>query len=783
LGGRARILGLIGLSLVPGLAHAAPPEPGRQDTSAPAGEPEGPAVEDSDPDDDADDDDLSDNAGGGNRRRITVPDLRPQPERVDRAASVVTRRQMQERLPRSAPDALRYEPGVYVQQTAHAQASPYVRGLTGQQTVMMFDGIRLNTSTFRQGPNQYFFTVNSRTIQKLEVIRGAASTEYGSDAMGGALLTTPIEPTFGDKWEVHPRAMWTSRTADGELGGRGQIDVSWNDRIGVIGGVGYRDIGMLKTAGPVNNLTDGQPAKSPAFAKDVRTQLGTGFREFTADARVVAKLTPKWKLTAGYYDYRQKDAPRTDKCPPDTGVLTTCLTYLDQFRTLYYLAAQLEDGRDPWKKLRWTVSYQDQHEHRLNFRESSIPDAPEGTGIENHGRDDVHTIGTGLRIETERWRLAPWMQLGVDYGVDSYFDVIDSTAWLILSDLTNPVTDFYPRGQYPDRATYSTSGAWTQVHLKLTDYFAVRGGGRLAIVTVRSPEMRDPDPASPEEEIVADGVSKDWVTGVGNVGLSGYPLPWLSLHANYDQGFRAPNLDDLTSRQIIGAGFQFENTGLEPERAHSLEGGVRIRHPWVEVHAFAFHSWIEDAIVRATRLSENCPAGDPGCGQFQGVFTLDNAEGYSVLYGVDGAVRVFLPRGFGLAATLSYAFGEGPNPNPPAEGMAADYESRIPLSRIPPLNGTGEVGWRHDSGFWVASVVRWALAQDRLAPGDEFDVRIPDGGTPGFVVFDMRAGYRWDPYMLVGLVFENIADSPYRYHGSSVNGAGRSLSVTLELGF
>ena len=113
--------------------------------------------------------------------RTVVPhDLRVKPEHSTRAASVVTRRDLEERLPRSAPDALRFEPGVYVQQTAHGQGSPYVRGLTGQQTIMMFDGIRLNNSTFRQGPNQYFFTIDSRTVQKLEVLRGSASTDRKS---------------------------------------------------------------------------------------------------------------------------------------------------------------------------------------------------------------------------------------------------------------------------------------------------------------------------------------------------------------------------------------------------------------------------------------------------------------------------------------------------------------------------------------------------------------------------------------------------------------------------
>ena len=43
-------------------------------------------------------------------------------ENRGRASTVVSRRDLDERSPRSAPDALRWEPGVYVQQTAHSQA-------------------------------------------------------------------------------------------------------------------------------------------------------------------------------------------------------------------------------------------------------------------------------------------------------------------------------------------------------------------------------------------------------------------------------------------------------------------------------------------------------------------------------------------------------------------------------------------------------------------------------------------------------------------------------------
>jgi iron complex outermembrane receptor protein/hemoglobin/transferrin/lactoferrin receptor protein len=108
------------------------------------------------------------------------------------ASSTVSHADLERRQPRSAPDALRYEPGVFVQQTAHGQGSAFIRGLTGQQTLLLFDGIRLNNSTFRQGPNQYFFTVDSRTIEAVEIVRGGSSTRFGSDALGGTIQALPI---------------------------------------------------------------------------------------------------------------------------------------------------------------------------------------------------------------------------------------------------------------------------------------------------------------------------------------------------------------------------------------------------------------------------------------------------------------------------------------------------------------------------------------------------------------------------------------------------------------
>ena len=106
-------------------------------------------------------------------------------------------------------------------------------------------------------------------------------------------------------------------------------------------------------------------------------------------------------------------------------------------------------------------------------------------------------------------------------------------------------------------------------------------------------------------------------------------------------------------------------------------------------------------------------------------------------------------------------------------------------SKIAPLNGTNELMWSvPDIDVTIGGGVRWAALQDRLSPQDLEDFRIPFGGTPGFVVADLWASYQlWKPFVLLSLVLENLGDAPYRYHGSSINGPGRSLNVMLEIGY
>ncbi|HOW98651.1 MAG TPA: TonB-dependent receptor plug domain-containing protein, partial [Kiritimatiellia bacterium] len=88
---------------------------------------------------------------------------------------------------RTTPDLLKGLPSAMIQKTSTGQGSPFLRGFTGFRTLCLIEGIRLNNSVFRDGPNQYWNTVDPLSIARSEVVMGPGSVMYGSDAVGGTM--------------------------------------------------------------------------------------------------------------------------------------------------------------------------------------------------------------------------------------------------------------------------------------------------------------------------------------------------------------------------------------------------------------------------------------------------------------------------------------------------------------------------------------------------------------------------------------------------------------------
>ncbi|MGB5994533.1 MAG: TonB-dependent receptor, partial [Candidatus Deferrimicrobiaceae bacterium] len=106
------------------------------------------------------------------------------------AVSVVTREEIERKNPLVAGDVLQGIPGVDVQRSGSAGnlENIKIRGSLGTHTLVLIDGFAVNSPTLGQ------FDISSLPVdgfERIEVVRGAQSALYGSNAMGGVVNFIP----------------------------------------------------------------------------------------------------------------------------------------------------------------------------------------------------------------------------------------------------------------------------------------------------------------------------------------------------------------------------------------------------------------------------------------------------------------------------------------------------------------------------------------------------------------------------------------------------------------
>lgn len=112
----------------------------------------------------------------------------------------------------SVDDLLRFIPGIEIQQRGPqgAQADITIRGGTFQQVLVIIDGVKLNDPL--TGHFSLYVPVHPSEIDRVEILKGAASAVWGAEAVGGVVHI--ITKTFADKQQ----AVTSARLQTGEAG-------------------------------------------------------------------------------------------------------------------------------------------------------------------------------------------------------------------------------------------------------------------------------------------------------------------------------------------------------------------------------------------------------------------------------------------------------------------------------------------------------------------------------------------------------------------------------------
>lgn len=652
---------------------------------------------------------------------------------------VVDREALQAAAPRTTPDALRGLPSVMVQKTGYGQGSPYLRGFTGFRTLMMVDGIRLNNSTFRDGPNQYWNTVDSWSVARYEAVLGPASVLYGSDAVGGAVNALSLAPpawTGQAAWERTLAAR--AATADESLQTRAGVRGRATERLGFAAGATWKKF---------NDVRGGA---------DVGRQRHTGYEETDFDLRADVDFDSGATLTLAHQQVAQDDAWRTHST--FYGIDWKGLKAgddrkrsYDQDRALTYLRLADADRAGAVAAYRLTLSRQAQDERLHRVRADGRRDE---SGV------DATTWGAALELESPS-ALGRWV-----YGVDVARDAVDSFSRRYQAD--GSLNKVEAQGPVGDDATYDLVGVFVQ------DTAALFNGALEATPGIRyTYAALDADRVLDPVSGMVGARSDDWDSVVGSLRLLA-PLGAERRHAVYAglaQGFRAPNLSDLT-RLDAARSDEIETPvdDLDPERFVSAELGARYDDGRRSAEIAGYTTWIEDLIVRA-------PTGET-VDELREVTKKNAGKGY--VAGVELILGWQVAEDWHLR--LSGSWMEG---NVDAYPTSDPVAVRDSISRLMPLTGQAAVRWQPAGRpYWLEAVVDAAEKATRLSADDARDgQRIPPGGTPGYAVLTLRGGATVRDDLQLTVALENVADEDYRIHGSGVNEPGRNLVVQAEWTF
>ena len=619
---------------------------------------------------------------------------------------------------RTLPDTLQYTPGVLVQRTAYGHGSPFIRGFTGRQNLLLVDGVRLNNSTWRSGPVQYWSTVDAFSIDRLELVKSQGSVLYGSDAIGGTLNAFTKSSNFRDRpageFFNTGSAYYEYRTnGEGSQLGRVESAFGIGDRFGVFLGLSAKEFGDIEDS-------------------SVGRMRGTGYPEQDIDFRFDFALNADTTLTLAHQYVNQDDISRWHRTTLNPGwnhdghiaAPGTFISNLyDQERSLTYLKMTGESDAGFISRWSATLSYQNTQDSEsqvrtLADRRLAVIDLATW-GFDFSAESD---IGSGTLL----------------YGIDYYMDEVQSAAYRngVFRATDRPVAD---------DSSYHLLGAFTQYEWKPSERYSITGGIRYTYAEAEWDFYRaSGGPA------VDRGGSGDWDDFSASLrGLVNLDDHW-SVYGGLSQAFRAPNLSDLTGTTLSLAGLTAQGSpNLEAEKYLTAEIGTRYMTDDVSFSLAAFHTWTRDAIVGVVVG----PSSTATNGQ----------DGFIYGFEAEGAWQ-FAPDWM-LSGMMAWNEGK--------TETAANGERWI--TRLLPFTSSVALRWtRPDDRLWIEGRVLGAVGEGRIHPADQAadNQRIPTGGTPGYVTASLTAGYRVNDHLELTTAVENVFDATYRNHGSGQNEPG-----------
>jgi iron complex outermembrane receptor protein len=461
---------------------------------------------------------------------VTAGRTREEANKVAGQVTVITAEDIAESGATTITDVLQTVPGIRMaRDKSGGSVDISMRGISSDngrgKVLIIVDGMRINPVVGRSVLN--WDTINLSDVERIEVLDGGASVQYGDNASVGVIniitkksgaAKTDIAVSFGSffqneqRFSHHRPTDWggftvggghqgtqgyqkhsASDAGNGEL--RGFIDL--NDAMSLQANVGFG----IKNALFANGLTKAE------FDDDPTQNKGSSGINVSSSS-IIAGMGFAWEIN-------------------DTLSLDVPVTYNFTTTKMYYPASSM-------------------------------------------GYDLPHQmLGVRPKINVE---LKPAdMNLRFTGGVDALFAFGEVKTTYDLVKETNPMVQ---------TVSEFTLGPWVLVNFEPLPLLSLNTGLRYDMAFVKA-QMDDwsgtvpvPDMGAVPMSFAAGDESTNWDSFVYEAGVTVNPFDFLKVYAKYGTQFKYPYLDDIIV-MAYGPGATIGlNTDLKPEKGWTVEGGI-----------------------------------------------------------------------------------------------------------------------------------------------------------------------------------------------------------------
>mgnify|MGYP005839926899 CR=1 FL=1 len=685
--------------------------------------------------------------------------------------SKIEQEQVNLQNPQTAADLLKVSGNVFVQKSQLGGGSPMLRGFATNRVLLVVDGVRMNNAIFRGGNLQNVISLDPNSIAQTEVVLGPGSVTYGSDAIGGVMSFSTLQPSYSlqEGISVTGNGMVRASSANEERTAHFDLTVGLK-KWAFLSSVSLTDYDAQRmgSSGPNEFFrrervvrVDGQDLVQST--NDKKDQVPTGFSQINAMQKFRFRPTAQWELNLDLHYSTTGDIPRYDRLIErlDNGQFRKAeWFYGPQQWFLGNFSTSLIAEKKLFDKMKTSAAFQTYEESRndRNFGKPNLRNRQEQL--------DIFSVNIDFeKVLTQHGTLY--------YGVESVFNWIDSKAKQtnIETGQSTPV-----QTRYPDGSKWRSNAAFFNYQHTISPDLTLQGGARFNHISIDAP-FSDQFFDFPFDEAELNSGAF-----TGSIGAVYTPDENWRLNANMSTAFRAPNIDD------IGKIFDSEpgsvvvpNPRLSSEYAWNIELGIERRfRDKLQLDIAAFYTKLDDALVRRdfTLNGQDSVVFDGTLSQVQAIQNASEAW----VWGIQGGFEWQIAPSLNLSSHINFQEGEEQD----------DDGNSFPLRHVAPLFGTTHLTYSPgEQTFTVDAYVDYngKIPFRELAPserGKPHLYAIDENGnpfSPAWYTINLKASYQITESTQITAGLENMTDQLYRTYSSGIAAPGINGVAAIRTSF